>query len=148
MLILGYSCIVIYIIKRTMIDEITHPLPTIFEHIQQKRVARKVRKKIKGGLSEYDVTINNDPLLIEEFSKRCDIDKDFGKRLLIAFFEIIKKALMDGKIISIHGFGKFYTNGPRKNQYRQLTIPTSRSTIEPTFKANLTLKNKFKNSSK
>jgi len=124
-----------------MIDEIEYPLPTIQEHRDRVNLTKRLRKKYGTGSSEYDVSIKTDRTIITELSEKCDIDEELAERLLVVFFEEIKKCMVNGIVLIIENFGKFYVCGLNRNNNRKLSLPSNRSPIIPSFKANRLYKN-------
>jgi len=129
-----------------MIEEIRNPSPSIYDIIEHKKLINRIKRKTKTKLGIYDVAFNSDYSLIEEFSEKCNVDKDFALSFITIFFEEIKKGMMEGKVIGLLGFGKFYVNGPHKGTDGKTILPSNKSRIFPKFKLSIVLKQKFKNS--
>ena len=127
-----------------MIKEISNPSPTIYEYVQKKRVLRRI-SKTSHGISVADANVNDDPLLVSEFAERSGISEDFARQLIVAFFEEIKKQMFDGNVVNIYGFGKFFINGPKRNENKQLIVPSKFANLFPKFKANIALKKLLRN---
>jgi len=126
-----------------MIKEIKNPLPTIFDIVEHRRLLTRLKKKTKSALGIYDVAFNSDRTLVDELAEKCGIDKSLALSFLTVFFEEIKKEMMNGGIISIAGFGKFYVNGPHKGVSGRTIIPPENCRLMPKFKPGVTLKKRL-----
>ncbi len=123
-----------------MIEEIEYPLPTIQEYIRDRRISKRIRKEMNTRITEFDVFFNRDTYLIDELSKRCDISREFAEKLLIVFFEEIKKNILAGNLVILSGFGKFYINGPHKHSDGKTKLPDMQGRFVPKFKAAFSIK--------
>lgn len=114
-----------------MIEEIEAPLPTI-QNCDAKKAERELQKQRLGTLLAYEeVAFNRDFSMIEEFSKTNNISYSLAEAMFIAFFEEIKRNLMDGKIIRIANLGMFYISGPRAGKGGGFAMPYERTPIKP-----------------
>lgn len=127
-----------------MIKEINNPLISIFEIAEHKNLIRRLKKRTKSALGIYDVAFNTDYSLVEELSKKYNIDEDKALSFLIVFFEEIKKEMMDGGIVKLVGLGKFYINGPHRDKNCNLVMPSEKSPLYPKFKLSVQMKRKLK----
>jgi len=123
-----------------MIKEIKNPLPSIFDMIEHRKLIARIKKKTKATLGIYDVAFISDPTLIDELAEKCNINKGFALSFLTIFFEEIKKGLMEGTIINLKGFGKFYINGPHRGCNGKVVLPPENCPLIPKFKASPNLK--------
>lgn len=127
-----------------MITEIPNPYPSIFEIIEHDKLIEKLKKINTNNLGLYDVNFNSDYTLVKEFSEKCDVDEETALSFLIVFFEEIKKELINGRIVSLPKFGKFYLNGPHKGKEGYSIIPSNKSRLLPKFKASVLFKRELK----
>jgi nucleoid DNA-binding protein len=126
-----------------MIEEIPNPLPSIFDIIDQKRLENRIKRNTKTKLGLYDVAFNTDNSLVEEFSKECNIDYTKALSFLTVFFEEIKKEVMQGNIVKLYNFGKFYVNGPHRGCTGKVVMPKAFNM--PRFKLSVNIKRKISN---
>lgn len=128
-----------------MIKEIPNPLETIQEFLAKRLASKRIRKKFKTNLTELDVYFEQDVELIKEFSERADISYEEAERIAMAFFEEIKRQLIDCNIINIENFGKFYLDGPHIDEHGKYVFPSEKRTrVRPSFRAHLQFKKDIK----
>ena len=131
-----------------MIKEIEDPIETIQEYLAKKRISKKIKKQFNTNLSEYDVYFKEDTSLIEEFAKKCNIDYELANKIAVIFFEEIKKGMLNGCVVQIHYFGKFFINGIHFNKKGKLVLPDKDSHFYPKFKAGTIFKRYILNQNK
>ena len=69
--------------------------------------------------------------IVDELSAKYSLSKEKSKRILTLFFQEIRTKMLEGKIISLIDFGRFYIHLGSKKCF-------------PTFKPHFYLKNKIK----
>ena len=123
-----------------MLKEIEEPLETIHEFFLKRRASKSVKKEFNTNLSEYDVYFKEDTALVKELAEKCNIDYNIAEQICIAFFEEIKRQMIDGNIVNMFEFGKFYLNGLHKNNKGKVVIPPKKCRCYPKFKASVIFK--------
>ena len=119
-----------------MIKEIRFPLPTIFDFL----------KKSKKKVAPCYVGFERDFSLVEEFAEKANIDETLAKDILIVFFDEIKNNLLNAKIVSINGYGKFYVGSGNKDKFQHVKefIDVKTSYLRPKFMTAQSLRKKLR----
>lgn len=118
------------------IKEIPFPYVGILDEILEKREkdARRRRmrcgkfgrgflpikpKKPKPPTVDY-IRFDRDRSFVDEFIGVCGIEPQFAEEILTIFFDEVKKNMLQGNIIWINEFGKFYLGISNYQKYKVL----------------------------
>jgi len=120
-----------------VIKEIRFPLPTIFDFL----------KKSKKKVASCHIGFERDSSLVEEFAEKANIDEALAKDILIVFFDEIKSNLLNAKIISINGYGKFYVGSGNRDKFQHVKnfIDVKTNYLRPKFMTAKSLRKKLRN---
>ena len=106
-----------------MIIEIEKPIDTSSKISERKSKFRSITRLYHKAIDNIKISLEDDPLLIEELAEEAEIEPELAEKFLTVLFQEIKRNILNGNVIKLINFGTFYINGPHRDNKGKIVIP-------------------------